>query len=470
MTSTSVKELMSVPGTMAAGSSQKTAAAGQVSFQSVLSSQTGGNSQVSDTAAPKKTLDKGKTEQKAEPEKPAETMDNTRAEKSEEELRTEENPEETEQISEEAMEVLGASAIKLMEQIAETFGVSQEELQALLGQMDMTATELLQPENLSAFLLQVGGAEDVRALLTSEELYSDYRQLMQQLEAMLSEESGIGGMNLEQLRDFVNQSMEASQEQPQVLPVGQESAQEAPVVEIVVERTEKEDSGMANPNGEAAQTAENTLTNSVNENRAMQSREKGGEDKGGRQGAGTQPESLFQQILKANGEIQETPVQEVHGRWDADTQNIMRQIMDYMRIQLKPDTSSLEMQLHPANLGTLQISIASKGGVVTANFVAQNETVKAALESQMVQLKENFEQQGVKVEAIEVTVQTHQFEQNLEQGQSRGQNEQERHGRTRRIRLDGNIPETEELSGLEEEEMLSAQMMQVNGNTVDYTA
>ena len=68
----------------------------------------------------------------------------------------------------------------------------------------------------------------------------------------------------------------------------------------------------------------------------------------------------------------------------------MRQIMDYMKVSVKADSSELEMQLHPQSLGTLHIQMASRNGVVTANFIAQNETVKAALESQMVQLKENF--------------------------------------------------------------------------------
>ena len=73
----------------------------------------------------------------------------------------------------------------------------------------------------------------------------------------------------------------------------------------------------------------------------------------------------------------------------------MRQIMDYMKVSVKADSSELEMQLHPQSLGTLHIQMASRNGVVTANFIAQNETVKAALESQMVQLKENFAEQGV---------------------------------------------------------------------------
>ncbi len=143
----------------------------------------------------------------------------------------------------------------------------------------------------------------------------------------------------------------------------------------------------------------------------------------------------------------------------------MRQIMDYMKITLKADTSSLEMQLHPASLGTLQIQIASKGGVVTANFITQNEAVKAALESQMVRLQESFEEQGVKVEAIEVTVQTHEFERNLDQGRGRNQGESSRRNRTRRIQLNDTLP----LEDLAEEDTLTAQMMAAEGTTMDIT-
>ena len=149
----------------------------------------------------------------------------------------------------------------------------------------------------------------------------------------------------------------------------------------------------------------------------------------------------------------------------------MRQIMDYMKVSVKADSSELEMQLHPQSLGTLHIQMASKNGVVTANFITQNETVKAALESQMVQLKESFAEQGVKVEAIEVTVQTHQFEQNLEQGRDHNSNQDNEAGvsrkRTRRINLNAALAEEETQS---EEDRITADMMTTNGNTVDFTA
>lgn len=47
-----------------------------------------------------------------------------------------------------------------------------------------------------------------------------------------------------------------------------------------------------------------------------------------------------------------------------------------------------------------------------AHIVTENEQVKKALENQVNTLKETLENQGVKVESVEVTVQTHEFENN----------------------------------------------------------
>ena len=89
----------------------------------------------------------------------------------------------------------------------------------------------------------------------------------------------------------------------------------------------------------------------------------------------------------------------------------------------------------------------------------------------MVQLKENFAEQGIKVEAIEVTVQTHPFEQNLEQGRDGNGSREAEAGvgrrRTRRINLNTAFAEDEPQT---EEDRIAADIMSANGNTVDFTA
>ena len=76
------------------------------------------------------------------------------------------------------------------------------------------------------------------------------------------------------------------------------------------------------------------------------------------------------------------------------------------------------------------------------------------------------------MEAIEVTVETHEFERNLEQGQQQNQAEEEaRSEQSRRSsRRNLNLDILEEEEELTEAEDLAAKIMRENGNTMDYFA
>lgn len=367
-----------------------------------------------------------------------------------------------------AMEVLGTAAVQLMEQIAEVFGITMEELQAVMDSLDMGQADLLDPSMLGNLLLKLGGAEDSFALLTDGTLYDNYRTIMDQLNQVLNESAAELGTEPEQLPGLLNDCIENMQ-----------SVQEDIQAEAVPGKTEVPEEGVSlKPEGEPQNAGNGSAQNSGTVSEAVQEEGASGRGTEGREQSGRQAENRadkgeqvnflaqgfrteqfrpeFQQI---QGAAQESP-------WNAETKQIMDQILDYMKLSLNADATSLEMQLHPASLGTLQIQIASRGGVVTANFIAQDEAVKAALESQMIQLREQFEEQGVKVEAIEVTVQTHEFEQNLEQGRGRSQQETERRNRGRKIRLAGMGAS----DGPENGEMAEADKISAGGSTVSYTA
>ncbi|MBR5766453.1 MAG: flagellar hook-length control protein FliK, partial [Lachnospiraceae bacterium] len=159
----------------------------------------------------------------------------------------------------------------------------------------------------------------------------------------------------------------------------------------------------------------------------------------------------------------------------ADTENILRQVTDHIKVDIGVDSSSMELQLHPASLGTVNLQIASSNGVITANLLVQNETVKAALESQMVKLLETFEEQGQKVEAIEVSVAGYDLDRSLsgDSGSDAGDRQDKdsgRIGRTARRRLNLNELDEEGFEDLTEEEQLAAKIMDANGTSVDYKA
>lgn len=154
-----------------------------------------------------------------------------------------------------------------------------------------------------------------------------------------------------------------------------------------------------------------------------------------------------------------------------DVQNIMRQIVEYSRVTLNANQTTMEMELNPANLGKLFVEITSKNGVVSAHIEAQNAVVKEALEAQVAELRQNMNQAGVKVDAVEVTVGNHEFERNLEQNAKQEEQMAEQQEKAAKRTRSINLGELDELTGLmSEEESLVAQMMAEQGNTVDFTA
>ena len=154
-----------------------------------------------------------------------------------------------------------------------------------------------------------------------------------------------------------------------------------------------------------------------------------------------------------------------------DTMEIIEQIVEKTKVIVDSETTSMQMQLNPENLGKIYLNISSKEGSVNAQMMVTNEAVKEALEAQIVMLKENLNQAGVKVDAVEVTIASHEFERNLEQDHSREEQEGNRQEESANRRRNINLSSLDEISGvMSEEETLVAQMMKDNGNSVDLTA
>ena len=353
---------------------------------------------------------------------------------------------------EKAQEVLGTIVQNLIGQITGTFSISEEELQGIMDDLGMTEMDLTDPASLNELLMNISGAQDSFALLTDENLYGNVK----------------GIMNLQ--NELVGQAQEDLKLTPEewqqtVAGIAQETVAE-PVITVETDDTVNTAAGSQTGPTQEPEILKNQAAQNAQEEKAGDFGEKQEQSANGEHG-----NLLLQNLKEGNFLTQLQQTAQTEEAEPVDTQDIMRQIMDYMKVSVKPDSSDLEMQLHPQSLGTLHIQMAAKNGVVTANFITENDTVKAALESQMVQLKENFAEQGIKVEAIEVTVQTHPFEQNLEQGRDGNGSREAEAGvgrrRTRRINLNAAFAEDEPQT---EEDRIAADMMSANGNTVDFTA
>lgn len=155
---------------------------------------------------------------------------------------------------------------------------------------------------------------------------------------------------------------------------------------------------------------------------------------------------------------------------DINAQDIYDQIGEYIRNLSSENIQEIEMKLQPETLGTIQVKVTQSEGVMKAEFVTTNESVKAMLEGQLIQLKEDFERSGLKVDDVELRVNTNAFNESTDSDSRDDANEAaQRMSAPRRINLTG-LESLDELEEMEEEERVVAEMMTANGNSLDYKA
>lgn len=430
------------------------------SFGDVMSrTQSGGLGSQNQNSATKKTskTPAAQTNRKeiVKPEKPAQ-----------ESVKTEDVTTNQSQAAEEA-------GREMTQEVAKELDVTVEKVEKAMEELGLSPISLLDPSNLRQLILQLSGEQDATVLLTDEGLFAKLQALLDaaaQIKSGLAEELNISPEDMQALLKAMEDGKNLSAGEG----LGQEavdSAEEStPQITVEVKAGGDEIKLSTDEKGNVTGTVE-VIPSNADESTTGQSGDAQGKNSGQGQSenmmhAGNQ---LLEGLQQDNAQTAEVSFEQTTSYFGEQTQDIMNQIMDYMKIQLKPGMEQLEMQLHPASLGTVQVQISARGGEITAQFHVQNETVKAAIESQISTLQESFKEQGVKVQEIQVTVESHGFESNLWQGQSREENTSSQNGKKQPRRINLN-----ELNGVfaeeaSEEEVLAAKMMEANGNTVDYT-
>jgi len=363
-----------------------------------------------------------------------------------------------------------AAAEKMVEEVAEELGITVEEVMEILNGLNMVPTDLLNVENLQAVVLKAAGEVDLSSFVTNEDLFTSLKNLTQALEDIIGEVSEATGVPEAEVKEVFANLMNAETKETEVL---QNETQ--PVVEVAEEDTDVAEAAKTDKDVENGDAADGTKEGAdVMLERSLETAQSGGgATEGNAQNATENPftQNIQVQTIQNNGAGAMQAVEVPVNYFGEDTMRIMEQITDYMKGQVTDGVSELEMQLHPESLGNLHIKLTAKDGVLTAQFTAQNDIVKNVLESQMVQLKENFKEQGVTVEAIEVTVESHRFDENFNQEHNDSMREQNQNSAKQNRRINLNLDSLDfEEEDLTQEEKLAAEMLRENGGTVDYTA
>ena len=389
------------------------------------------------------------------------------------ETKTAGEAEKTGKQTKEVKEAVEKAGKELVKDIAKELGVSEEEVVRAMEELGFSMFSLFDPTSLMQLVLALTGNEDASILLTDEGLFGKVQELLQLATDVKDDLVQELDLEPDEMKSMLEELQKTDAQQPDMEEPLQ-TKELAPQITVEVHTEGETVKLAADENGNVVKTLE---TVSQEESKTAVIRQEDGQ-KGGKEEKGqSQPDgnsntgnALLDALTQDKTPVQNVQTEQANAFFGSQTQDIMNQIMDYMKIQLRPGMDQLEMQLHPESLGTVHVQLVNKGGEITAQFRVQNETVRAAIESQIVELKENLKDQGVKVEAVEVTVESHGFESNLWQGQGREENASSRNGKKtpRKINLNELDALFEERAS--EEELLSARMMEMNGNTVDYTA
>lgn len=414
---------------------------------------------------------------------------------------------ETESLDEEKIKDLAEEISEITNQIVDKikseFEVTDEEIEEAMEVLGLTIADLTKPAELRNLLMELTGTTDSIELLTNVELYDSVKEVTDFASNLFTEVAKDFSLSTEQLTEMINtESFEEALNEVNVSVKTNEAEAETEadaevVSEVTVDKTTDaalafENSDKANANetkpvesnnsNESEEVpidtekkapdkiekpesfAQSNLMNDEAMNERSENRKNFNFDNSNNQDLSLgQTGTVTNQTVNTVGDIVETVTSYTTG---ADTDNIMRQVTDYVKVHISEDVTKMEIELHPASLGTVNMQINSQNGQITAHLTVQNELVKSVLETQMIKLQETFDEQGTKVSAIEVTVAEYSLN-----SQSDNNYSEERNGRSYGSKKKGiNLNEIGSLDELDEEEQLEAKVMEMNGSSVNYTA
>lgn len=347
----------------------------------------------------------------------------------------------------------------VMDQTQMSFGELTEQLENL----GMDWSDLSNLEGVKDFFMQTKGI-DASDLLVDETLNQELQNFIQEWQNIF-ETQDVPVDNVSQIIDSVDEDLLDDMITTQMIPaeetVGKPATERMPDEGRMVQDNANIFTD-SNPKEQATTKVNisNDLAGRQNESYSQQDAESTTEDMVKVQDITETKEvvnPILQNIQNALNEV--TPVE--HTDNVNKPQPVVEQIVEQVRVHMNQDATSMELQLYPEHLGKIQIHVVSKDGVMTARIAAETEQAKQAIENGLANLKEAFEQQDLKVEAVEVMVSTAGFE--------KGQDQQETPEQKRTGGKTGKLvysdTEEEEL-----EEQAETERMRMTGSSVSYTA
>lgn len=349
---------------------------------------------------------------------------------------------------------------KVKDIVKDFLGITDKELEEYMAKLGFQIMDIFNPTVLQNLIMNVNNMENISDLLVDETAVNQMSELAVEINNVFDlETTGLSENELEALKGMMQEIKQSFQ-----------GAEIKPDVDIDksdnIESGEKQNKGISDEEIPVVVRNESADTGSHMEEKEQSSEEIHGKDIFKVKTDESRPSPLEHMInqfagVQNNGDIQNFDAQVSNVK---EMREIVNQIVEQIKVTIKPDNTSMELMLNPESLGRVNLSVVSKNGTMTAQFVVQNEAAKEAIQSQLQILKENFDNQGIKVEAVEVTVSNFGFGESDNTGTRDGTPKKQAR---RNINIDS-VKISEDI--LSDEEELAVEMMEQNGGSIDYTA
>ena len=333
--------------------------------------------------------------------------------------------------------------------IKEEFNVSDEDIKVAMELLGLTALDLLSTAKVAELIEQLTGT-DALTLITNEDMMQSFNNIINVVDEANADIAGMLGVKTEEVGIVLGQNdiapvvnSEDTAKQDNVKEADAKNADDninqtvdnqESLSEVLAKKITTESDGKAKNNMSESNEANNKVTYA------------------------DVADNMISNITDTFADIITEDISTVK---EAD---IVNQVIDSVKLMASRELTSMEVMLNPEHLGSVHITVTARNGIVSAQIAAQNEQVKTALENQMVTLREQFESQGLKVDAVEITVMAHSFA----AGQNFGQSESERKQGESKVhrKLDLSSFDDE----LEEDLESTAPAPKAEGSSVEYLA
>jgi len=309
-----------------------------------------------------------------------------------------------EKIIEEACESVN-DCIKEIKQLIENFtDLSEEDLEEIMEQLGLVSTDLLNFENVIQVVISGENVPDISNLIMNEDftnLVKEISNLFEKITSDISKELGISFEDAAKMLEGFETVDNEIKFDPKLIVKDENNEVKGEAILQNADIAEDEEIVDVRPQTNASNQNE---SENLEDNETIKAEvRKDTTEKTSNEKTNENFQTTFNNFTEKVSEVIEESAGIVNAR------EVVEQIVDEIKTTIKLDTSSIEMQLNPEHLGKVSINIATENDVVKAKIVVTDRQVEQIVKANLEILRENLNNQGLKVEDLEVTIASRSF-------------------------------------------------------------